>query len=411
MSSEFQYISIKLLIKVFFLFFLVLFAFHFKKDAKRLTAFIWLNTASVFIHILTYIPLPFQMDAVGFPFMSTHILGLMTINFMTLLSIQYMPYDAPDRFVKAMKGTKSNTVIVSSFILLASFIIVVTGFGIFVDPEKMYYVFICMDAVTTTIVLLFWSYYFYRSFLGVVLLKGVQHYLLAFLVAQMLFYVVFFLKSTLILDLEESEWYRILSLVLYVVQAFFTLIYLAALALSQQGSTKHTSDVAVTDIELAQVKSIEKILMELKSNRYVLSLTFSFADGTYKSEELILQRPLKPFAYWLQFALAGQNEIWLTHSEISVIKYRMVEFWNKSMTTKINQELLFKVSRIEYALQLEPKNITIDFDLQLKDYSLYESTFKEFYSDFLPWLKENHSNGTQKWTPQSSFLALVTGFK
>lgn len=410
MSSEFQFIWIKLLIKAFFLLFLIFFAFYFRKEAKRLTLFVWLNAASVFVHILTFIALPFQIDAVGFPFMATHILGLITINFMSLLSIQYMPYEVPDRIVIALKNPKVFISIAGIFILLVSFIIVVTGFGIFVDSEQFYYVFISMDAITSTLVSLIWSYYFYRSFFGVVFLKGIQQYLLAFLVAQNLFYIIFFLKSMLIIDLEESEWYRMIALVLNVVHAFFFLIYLVALAFSQLSAKNYSFDVAVSDYELAQIKSIEEILLVLKQKRYILKLTFSFADGTYKTEELVLQRHLKPFAYWLQFALAGQNGIWLTHSEISVVKYRMVEFWNKSMTTKISQDLLFKDSRIQYAFILGPDKINILMDSQVSDLIVFESTFKEFYSDFLPWLLENRSNTGHKWTSESAFYEILKGY-
>ena len=411
MSIEFQYISIQLLIKSFFLLFLLLLGTHFQKEAKRLAAFVWLTAAAVFINILISIPLPFQFNAIGFSFMSTHILALMTINFMRVLSVQFMPFEAPDRFVQSLKEPKVYMAIAGVFILLVATIVIITGFGVFIDPDKVFYVFVSMDAASSTVVSILWAYYFYGSFKSIVKVKSLQSLLLGFLLVYNLFYSYFFLKILEIIPVPDSPWNRVISLGLYVMQVVFMLVYLSGFVFQQKQKGNQLPGVAISDDELKELKAISHLHLSLTNKAFILKLSFSYADGSQTQEELILQRHLKPFAYWLQFALAGQNGIWLTHADISVIKYRMVEFWNKSMTTKISQEHLFRDSRIQYALLLEPKNIVIDFDPQLKDHTLYEATFKEFYSDFLPWLKENHSNGTQKWTPESAFLAIVTGFK
>lgn len=407
MSIEFQYISIQLLIKGFFLLFLVLLGVHFQKEAKRLAAFVWLTAAAVFINILISIPLPFQFNAIGFSFMSTHILALMTINFMRVLSVQFMPFEAPDRFVLSLKEPKVYMAIAGVFILLVATIVVITGFGVFIDPDKVFYVFVAMDAVSSTVVSLLWAYYFYRSFKSIVKVKSLQTLLFGFLLVYNLFYSYFFLKILEIIPVPDSPWHRVISLVLYVMQLVFMLVYLTGFVFQQKQKGNHTPDFAISDEELKELKAVSHLHLSLTNKAFVLKLSFSFADGSQTQEELVLQRHLKPFAYWLQFALAGQKGIWLTHADISVIKYRMVEFWNKSMTTKISQELLFSDSRIQYALLLDPKNIVIDFDPQLKDHTLYEATFKEFYSDFLPWLKENHPKASQKWTPESAFKAFL----
>ena len=225
------------------------------------------------------------------------------------------------------------------------------------------------------------------------------------MIAYNIFYTVFFLKILNLIEVQESMWYRIISLVLYVMQVVFMLAYLMGFVFQQKQKRTSNTDLAISDHELKELRFITHLSLHLSNKQFLLKLSFLFADGSQTKEELVLQRHLKPFAYWLQFAMAGQKEIWLTHAEISVIKYRMIEFWNKSMTTKISQELLFSDSRIQYALLLEPKNIDIHFDPLLKDRSLYEATFKEFYSDFLPWLKQNHPKAGHKWTPENAFYA------
>ncbi len=343
--------------------------------------------------------------------MSTHILALMTINFMRVLSVQFMPYEAPDRFVLSLKEPKVYMAIAGVFILLVATIVIITGFGVFIDPDKVFYVFVSMDAASSTVVSILWAYYFYRSFKSIVKVKSLQTLLFGFLLVYNLFYTVFFLKILELIPLPDTPWYRICSLVAYVVNVVFMLVYLLGIVFQQKQKGNQTPDFAISDEELKEIKAISHLRLSLTNKAFVLKLSFSFADGSQTQEEMVLQRHLKPFAYWLQFALAGQKGIWLTHADISVIKYRMVEFWNKNMTTKICQELLFSDSRIQYALLLDPKNIVIDFDPQLKDHTLYEATFKEFYSDFLPWLKENHPKGSQKWTPESAFTAFSQELK
>lgn len=407
MTIEFQYIFLQLLIKAFFLLFLILIGAQFQKEAKRLAAFVWLTAAGVFINILISIPLPFQFNSIGFSFMSTHILALMTINFMRVLSIQFMPFEKPDRFVRSLKTPRVYMAIAGIFIALIATIVIITGFGVFVDPDKVFYVFVSMDAASSTIVTLLWAFYFNCSFKSIIKVRSLQLFLFFFLVAYNLFYTLFFLKILKIVELPESEWYRIVSLVLYVMQIGFMLTYLMAFIFQKAQKRNGLEELAITDNELKELKAITHLSISLSNKAYILQLSLLFADGTQTKEELVVQRHLKPFAYWLQFALAGQRGIWLTHAEISVIKYRMVEFWNKSMNTKISQELIFSDTRIQYALLLAKENIEIHFDAHLKDKSLYEATFKEFYSDFIPYIKEKHPENKQKWTPESGFSYIL----
>lgn len=410
MNIEFQYISIQLLIKGFFLILLLLMAFEFQKKSKHVASFVWLSAAAVFIHILISFPLPFQYEAIGFSYMSTHILGLMTINILRVLSIQFMPYEQPDRFVKSLKEPKVYMAIATIFILIVASIVVITGFGVFVNEEKIFYVFVSIDAVISTIVSLVWSYYFYCSFSSLTQHKGLRIFLAIYLFGFNLFYTLYFFKTLELLNWSDSDWHLILSVVLAVIQIVFTSVYLMGLYIQQHQDTS-VGQMAVTDAELKEIISIDSLELVVGSKQSVLKLSWMFGDGTHEQEELVLHRQLKPFAYWFQFALAAQKEIWLTHAEISVIKFRMVEFWNKNKPTKITQELLFSDSRIQYALLLSPDQVKICFATQLKDRSIFESTFKEFYSDFLPWLKVNKPELGPKWTVESAFEAYLSDLK
>jgi hypothetical protein len=263
MSIEFQYISIQLLIKSFFLLFLVLLGVHFQKEAKRLAAFVWLTAAAVFINILISFPLPFQFDAIGFSFMSTHILALMTINFMRVLSVQFMPFEAPDRFVQSLKEPKVYMTIAGVFILLVATIVIITGFGVFIDPDKVFYVFVSMDAASSTVVSILWAYYFYGSFKSIVKVKSLQSLLLGFLLVYNLFYSYFFLKILEIIPVPDSPWHRVISLGLYVMQVVFMLVYLSGFVFQQKQKGNQLPGVAISDDELKELKAISHLHLSL----------------------------------------------------------------------------------------------------------------------------------------------------
>lgn len=408
MNLEFQYISIQLLIKGLFLVFLVLLALQFSKEAKRMASFAWLMAATVFINILISIPLPFQYNAIGFSFMSTHVLAIMTINFLKILSIQFLPYEQPDRFVKTLKQPKVYLSIAGIFAAFVATIVVITGFGTLVDENKIFYVFVSIDAIASTVVNVVWAYYFYCSFRSVLKVKNIQVFVGILLLIHVLFYTLFFLKILALLPLPDSIWYRILSLVLYISQVVIIIAHLIAIHM-QQGY-KQDSTLPITDSERAELKAIRALQLIVSNQRTAMILTLELADGSQRNEEMILQKGLKPFAYWFQFALATKLGIQLTHSEISVIKYRMVEFWNKSMTLKINQDVLFTDTRIQYAFALPASEIEISFDRGLKDRSLYVNTFKEFYVDFYSLIKDKADHGGKKLQAEDAFDLVLNSF-
>ncbi len=405
MSIEFQYISIQLAIKGFFLIFLVLLALQFSKEAKRLATFAWLMAASVFINILISIPLPFQFNAIGFSFMSTHVLAIMTMNFLKVLSIQFLPFEQPDKFVKSLKLPRVYLPIAGIFFAFVATIVVITGFGVFLEENQIFYVFVSMDALASTLVNILWAYYFYTSLKSIVKVRSIQVFIGIVLLAHIVFYTLFFLKMLDFLWLPESVWYRIISLVLYITQVVFIIGHL--LAIHVQQSFRQESNLAITDVELSELKSIQALQVIVSNQKVALVLTIELADGSFRKEEMLLPKGLKPFSYWFQFALATKLGVQLTHAEMSVIKYRMVEFWNKSMALKINQDLLFTDTRIQYALALPAKSVDIHFDKDLKDRTLYEIVFKEFYADFYVVLKDEIPQSNKRIQAEKVFNLVI----
>ena len=192
MSGEFQYVGIQLIIKVFFLLALVFSGIHFTSTSKKFANLCWLMAAGVFINILVSIPLPFQFNAIGFSYMSTHILAIMSMNFLRIMSIQFLPYDERYQLPLALKKPKVYLSIAGIFILLAGVIVVITGFGVFVDENKIFYLFVSMDAFVSTVVSVIWGVYFTWSFKSIIRIKSLYWMQGIVMASYNIFYILFY---------------------------------------------------------------------------------------------------------------------------------------------------------------------------------------------------------------------------
>jgi hypothetical protein len=164
-----------------------------------------------------------------------------------------------------------------------------------------------------------------------------------------------------------------------------------------------------------EIVTIQAIHVAVISSKVALALTLVNKEGAKEKMNLEISKATKPFAYWVQFAIAKKLNIHLTHADISIIKFRMVEFWNKSMQAKIRQDLLFSNSRIQYDFQVDPSQITIEFDATiLQKNAIYQNTFIEFYRDFQPVLQTLNVKIEHKKDEKSianSFLAVLNLIK
>lgn len=128
-----------------------------------------------------------------------------------------------------------------------------------------------------------------------------------------------------------------------------------------------------------------------KKKMYFLRITFSGPEDT-SEDTVYLKKLLKPFANWLVFAAAGRKSVKLEHEDMAMIKFRMVEFWNKNSGYPITQEDIFHNDGGRFELTVPAGNIHIAQGDFLSSRYMIRENFKEFSSSFSPQMLESLSD-------------------
>jgi hypothetical protein len=95
------------------------------------------------------------------------------------------------------------------------------------------------------------------------------------------------------------------------------------------------------------------------------------------SEEVTSSKLLQPFVNWIVFALAKEHGVKLSHPDIALSKFRMVEFWNKKSDFPITQEQLFLNDGGFFELSAEKELVSMqDKNIFHSKFIVQESTLK-----------------------------------
>jgi hypothetical protein len=77
-----------------------------------------------------------------------------------------------------------------------------------------------------------------------------------------------------------------------------------------------------------------------KSKMYFIEFEIE-EDANVVVERIENTKILLPFSNWILFAIAKKYNVKITNQDISLTKFRMVEYWNKDANFKLSQEILF----------------------------------------------------------------------
>jgi len=144
------------------------------------------------------------------------------------------------------------------------------------------------------------------------------------------------------------------SLFLY----FLSLEYLILDIQLQEDNINNDNNKENLEIYVVAVKSIE-IGFENKLNSY-LKVQLELSNLNVETVIINNNKLLHPFLYWLLFSISKKNDITLFNSDISVAKYRMIEYFNRYSKYKISQELLFYNDNGEYSLLINSESIILN---------------------------------------------------
>lgn len=137
---------------------------------------------------------------------------------------------------------------------------------------------------------------------------------------------------------------------------FLSLEYLISAIQVQEDNVNFQNEKS--EIHVISVRSIE-IGFQNKLNSY-LKVQLELSNLEIETVTINNNKILHPFLYWILFSISKRNNISLFNNDISVAKFRMIEYFNRYSKYKITQELLFSNDNGEYSLLINSDNIIIN---------------------------------------------------
>lgn len=225
------------------------------------------------------------------------------------------------------------------------------------------------------------AWYFWRYTAQRIGLNAVSIWLGAVVAAALITVFLFSVQAWISLDAFPSLSISVASiLVLLVFSALFLLVFGLILVDPDESSNLPEGWLNASG-QIAQIDGLE---LDWRPNRFQFSMGVLLDNGERKKLSFERDRLTKPGAHWLAFALATQHGIDLQHGDMNVVKFRMVDWWNKAASHSIQQRALFAGTRGSYRLDLDCKQIKCRVDDELLDYDV----IKEALSDFsISWLQ------------------------
>ncbi|MQP52864.1 MULTISPECIES: hypothetical protein [unclassified Flavobacterium] len=285
-------------------------------------------------------------------------------NLIFLLSISYFPLlNEENRLTRLIKQREKWFAIV--------FIVFISIISIFTFLDKFYdnfgtlsrIIIVILDALVSIFCILLLGYIMKLSLSGFKLSSVVLKFIM--------FSFILFSTTQIILPLSKVlpellyHLYPIflaLFLVFYFgfVISFFlyflSLEYLISAIQVQEDNVNFQNEKS--EIHVISVKKIE-IGFQNKLNSY-LKVQLELSNLEIETVTINNNKILHPFLYWMLFSISKRNNISLFNNDISVAKFRMIEYFNRYSTYKITQELLFSNDNGEYSLLINSDNIIIN---------------------------------------------------
>ncbi|WP_344817346.1 hypothetical protein [Flavobacterium cheonanense] len=135
-----------------------------------------------------------------------------------------------------------------------------------------------------------------------------------------------------------------------------------------------------------EISEVLKVEIGYNQDKKLFYLTLTFIDEFQKeyTETNENSKLLQPLLYWMLFSYAKKQNVMLTHQDMAIAKFRMVDYWNKESDFKLTQELLFFNESGHFELKINGQNITINDMIFLKSKLSVKELFKKYFICFVP---------------------------
>jgi hypothetical protein len=128
-----------------------------------------------------------------------------------------------------------------------------------------------------------------------------------------------------------------------------------------------------------EVVAINKIELSFNETLKTYKIKLTVLDNFKKEIEISksYNKLMKPLAHWVLFSLSRKNNVFLSENDISVTKFRMIEFLNKDSQLKISQDHIFMNNGGSFSFKLDSENITVNNLDVFKKSFIFQEIFKK----------------------------------
>ncbi|MCZ8091085.1 hypothetical protein [Flavobacterium sp.] len=173
-----------------------------------------------------------------------------------------------------------------------------------------------------------------------------------------------------------------LSQFVFLIATYYSVLYFS---LTNKSSLENNiiKDKNTNSQEISEVLKVE---IGYNQDKKLFYLTLTFIDEFQKeyTETNENSKLLQPLLYWMLFSYAKKQNVMLTHQDMAIAKFRMVDYWNKESDFKLTQELLFFNESGHFELKINGQNITINDMIFLKSKLSVKELFKKYFICFVP---------------------------
>jgi hypothetical protein len=169
---------------------------------------------------------------------------------------------------------------------------------------------------------------------------------------------------------------------IFLIANYYSVLYYSL----RNNSSVENTNYKEQDASSYEISEILSIVIGYNKENKLFYLTLVFKDQFQKQFEQTNENAklLQPLLYWLLFSVAKKQNIMLTHQDVALAKYRMVDYWNKESDFKLTQELLFFNESGYFEFKLNAEKISLcEKDFYKSKLSVKE-LFKKYFICFVP---------------------------
>ena len=173
-----------------------------------------------------------------------------------------------------------------------------------------------------------------------------------------------------------------LALFVFLIATYYSVLYYTL-------SNKSIQELPILkdrDTNSQEIAEILKVEIGYNHDKKIFYLKLIFKDKFQKEHTEINENSklLQPLLYWILFSFAKKQNVMLTHQDVAIAKFRMVDYWNKESDFKLTQELLFFNESGYFEIKLNENFIHLQEMDFFKSKLSVKEIFRKYFICFVP---------------------------